>query len=174
MIGIWRTASLIAATVTMGLVTGALALYSHAIMPGLADTDDRTFIAAFQEIDRSIINPWFMAGGFVGALVFTAIAAALQLRRARAVLPWVIAALVLYLVAFLITTGVHVPANDELKAAGDPDQLADPAAVRARFDESRWTRWNHVRALASTAAFGCLAWALAQHGRTSRVGARST
>lgn len=165
-----RAASLLLATLTMGLVTGAFALYSHTIMPGLADTDDRTFVAAFQEIDRSIINPWFMAGGFVGALVFTAIAAALHLQGGRAVLPWIVAALVLYVVAVLITMGVNVPSNDEIKAAGDPDRIADLAAVRARFDEETWTRWNHVRAVVSTAAFVCLAWALVRHGRTTGKG----
>jgi len=25
-------------------------------------TDDRTFVGAFQSLDRSIINPWFMGG----------------------------------------------------------------------------------------------------------------
>ena len=74
-----RGISLVAATITMGLVTGAFALYAHTIMPGLKATDDRTFITAFQALDRAIINPWFMVGGFVGALVFTGVAAALHL-----------------------------------------------------------------------------------------------
>lgn len=73
-------------------------------------------------------------------------------------LPWAVAALVLYLATFVVTIGVHVPLNDGLKAAGDPDRIADLAAVRERFDEARWVRWNLARAVASTAAFGCLAW----------------
>lgn len=74
-----RGISLVAATITMGLVTGAFALYAHTIMPGLNATDDRAFVGAFQSIDGAIINPWFMAGGFVGALVFIGVAAALWL-----------------------------------------------------------------------------------------------
>jgi uncharacterized membrane protein len=35
--------------------------------------------------------------------------------------------------------------------------------VRERFDEATWARWNVVRALASTAALACLAWALAEY-----------
>ena len=66
-----RTVSLLAATISMGLVASVFALYAHTIMPGLAKTDDRTFVGAFQAIDRAIINPWFLAGGFVGALMFT-------------------------------------------------------------------------------------------------------
>jgi hypothetical protein len=36
-----RTLSLILATLTMGLVTGAFVVFWHTIMPGLATTDDR-------------------------------------------------------------------------------------------------------------------------------------
>ena len=43
-----RAVSLLAATLTMGLVAGVFALYSHTIMPGLKHTDDRTFVSAFQ------------------------------------------------------------------------------------------------------------------------------
>src|SRR6185369_11380478 len=48
-------ATLVAATITMGLMAGVFGLYAHTIMPGLARTDDRTFVEAFQSIDRTII-----------------------------------------------------------------------------------------------------------------------
>jgi uncharacterized membrane protein len=50
---------------------------------------------------------------------------------------------------------------------GDPDRIADLAAVRARFKEARWTSWNFVRMLTSTTAFGLLAWALILDGRST-------
>jgi uncharacterized membrane protein len=163
-----RALSLIAATMSMGLMAGVFGLYAHTVMPGLGRTDDRTFVGAFQAIDRAIINPWFLAGGFVGALVFTALAAVLHLPAdRRSVLPWIAVALVLYLAVFVITVGVNVPLNDAIKAAGDPDRIADLAMVRERFDEARWVRWNNVRTVASTAAFGCLAWALVLFGRAT-------
>jgi uncharacterized membrane protein len=157
--------SLLAATVSMGLVAGVFALYAHTIMPGLAKTDDRTFVGAFQAIDRAIINPWFLGGGFFGALVFTPVAAIAQLGREAQ--PWIVAALVLYLVAFVSTIAVNVPLNNGIKAAGDPDRIADLAAVRRRFNEARWTSWNLLRVVTSTAAFAVLAWALVLHGRSS-------
>lgn len=150
----------------MGLMAGVFGLYAHTVMPGLGKTDDRTFVGAFQAIDRAIINPWFLVGGFIGALVFTGLAAVLHLPVDwRTVLPWIAAALVLYLVVFVITIRVNVPLNDAIKAAGDPDRIADLAIVRERFDEATWVRWNVVRTAASTVAFGCLAWALVLHGR---------
>jgi uncharacterized membrane protein len=67
---------------------------------------------------------------------------------------------VLYLVVFVITVRVNVPLNDAIKAAGDPDEI-DVAAVRERFSESTWVRWNVVRTALTTAALGCLSIALA-------------
>ena len=67
---------------------------------------------------------------------------------------------------FVITLAINVPLNDEIKAAGEPGGIADLAAVRARFHEARWVGWNLFRAVASTVAFGCLAWALVLYGRS--------
>jgi uncharacterized membrane protein len=161
-----RVAALLAATLTTGLVAGVFDLYAHTIMRGLGGTDDRTFVGAFQAIDRAIVNPLFMLT-FLGALVFTGAAGLLQLRAGRPVLPFVAAAFALYLVTFAITMVVNVPLNDAIKAAGDPDRIADLAAVRAGFHEARWQAWNVVRAVLSTAAFGCLAWSLVLDGRTA-------
>jgi uncharacterized membrane protein len=162
-----RPAVLLAATLAMGLMAGVFGLYAHTIMRGLGKTDDRTFVGAFQATDRAIINPLFMLT-FLGALALTAVAALLYLRGdgGGSVAPWIIAALALYAVVFVITVTVHVPLNDELKAAGDPDRIADLAAAREAFHEDRWVAWNVVRAIATTVAFGCLLWALVVHGRT--------
>ena len=160
-----REVVLIAATLTTGLMAGVFGLYSNAIMPGLRRTDDRTFVAAFQSIDRAIINPVFMAT-FLGALVLTALTALLHFTgEARSLLPWIVAALVLYLVVFVLTIRVNVPRNNEIKAAGDVDRMTDVHGVRERFNEARWVRWNHLRAFASILAFGLLSWALIQSGQ---------
>jgi uncharacterized membrane protein len=161
-----REAVLIAATLTTGLMAGVFGIYSNAIMPGLRRTDDRTFVAAFQSIDRAIINPAFLAT-FIGALVLTALTALLHFTgEARPLLPWIVAALVLYLVVFVVTIRVNVPRNNEIKAAGDVDRMTDLHGVRERFDEAGWVRWNHLRAFASIVAFGLLSWALIQSGQT--------
>ncbi|HVT66791.1 MAG TPA: anthrone oxygenase family protein [Trebonia sp.] len=159
-----RAVTLLAATLTMGLSAGTFALYAHTIMPGLRTADNRTFVSAFQHLDRAIVNPWFMITAFLGALVFTAAAAFAA--HGTAAFGWVVAALVLYLVAVVITVGVEVPANDAMKAAGDVSHV-DAALVRQRFDESRWAAWNVVRVIATVPAFGLLAWALVLFGRAT-------
>lgn len=158
-----RVASLILATMTTGMMAGVFGIYANAVMPGLAKTDDRTFVGAFQALDRAIVNPLFIGGGFVGALLTTLLAGLLHLGEDA--LPWIAAAFVLYLVTVLVTGAVNVPKNDALKAAGDPDTI-DNAAARAAFDERRWRSANLVRVVLNTAAFGLLAYALVVTGRS--------
>lgn len=153
-----RTLSLVAATLTTGLMAGLFAAFSYAVMPGLAMTGDRAFVSAMQEINRAILNGWFMTS-FMGAVVFAIAAAVLCWRGDRRALPWVIAGLVLYLVMFVITSAVNVPLNDRLDAAGNPGSITDLKAVRAAF-EPQWVTWNLVRTVASVAAFCCFIGAL--------------
>lgn len=167
----WQVVTLLAATLTMGLTAGVFGDWGHTIMPGLGTTDDRTFVGAFQALDRAFYNPLSMLA-VMGTLAFTGVAAILYLRADnRSPLPWIAVAFGLYLAAFVITMAVHLPLNDALTAAGDPDRIADLAAVRAAFDETRWVAWHIVRTIATTAAFGCLAWALVLHGRATSDGA---
>ena len=156
-----RSATLVGATLTTGLSAGAFDVFAHAIMPGLKKADDRTFVAAFQNIDRAILNPRFLGVTFFGPLV--AITAAAIANRGEKHRAHVAAALVLYLAAVGISVRVNIPLNNAISAAGDPDRI-DLAAVRAQFDEKRWARWNNARVLTSTGAFALLAWALSANG----------
>jgi uncharacterized membrane protein len=147
---------LTAAIVTTGLAAGVFALYAHTLMPGLKNVDDRTFVAAWQATDRAIINPWFMTC-FFGALVLIGAAALLHLPDGtRGMVPWLAAAFVLYLIAVVMTMTIHLPLNDAIKAAGDPDTLPDLAKVRADFDEARWTFFNLIRTWLGIGAFALL------------------
>ena len=152
-----RTATLLAATVTTGVVAGLFYAFSICVMPGLRGTDDRTFVDVMQRVNVAILNGWF-ALCFGGALVCTGAAVVQSLSRRGEVWP-VAAALTLYVVVLAITFAVNVPLNNRLQAAGAPAGLSDPAAVRAAF-EDLWVRWNVVRAVVSTAAFACLCWSL--------------
>jgi uncharacterized membrane protein len=159
-----RGGSLLLAVLTTGLVTGVMLLYAHTIMPGLAKTDDKTFVGAFQAMDRAIINPLFLFT-FLGSFVLILLAALVSLRTP--LLWWLVVAAALYLAVLVITFSVNVPLNDALKAAGDPAHIADLKAARENFNEALWVRWNIVRSIASMGAFACLTWALVLFGRIS-------
>lgn len=164
----WQVATLLPATLAVGLTAGWFGDWAHTIMPGLGTTDDRTFVVAEQALERAVITGPAAMLVFMGALVLTGVAALLHRRGDdRSVRPWVAVAFGLCLAAFVITMAVHEPLNVVIRYAGDPDGISDLAAVRDAFDESRWVAWHLVRTVAITAAFGCLAWALVLHGRTS-------
>ncbi|WP_250563055.1 anthrone oxygenase family protein [Sphaerisporangium fuscum] len=160
----WATPVLWLAMVTMGLMAGLFYAFSVSVMPGLARTDDRTFVFAMQRINQVIENPVFF-GTFFGALVFTGAAAFVQYRMGlRDAMWWTVAALALYIVALAITMGVNVPLNNKLAAAGKVDHIHDLAAVRDAF-EGVWVTTNGVRALACTLALACLGRSLSLQGK---------
>jgi uncharacterized membrane protein len=156
-----RTASLVAATITLGLAAGLFFTYSNSVLPGLGRADDRTLVTGMQGINVAILNgPFFLV--FVGSFVFTAIALVVHLIAAAPGRWWILAAFILYTVTLGITQRFSIPLNVALDQAGDPEHNLDLAAVRERF-EKPWIKWNHVRTVTSVAAFGCLVGALLQH-----------
>jgi uncharacterized membrane protein len=172
-----RTVGLVlgAAAVTMGLAAGFIFAYSSSVMPGLADSGDRVFVEAMQDINEATENPVFFAAYFGAFLLTGAAAVLLRSRGGGPAFRWTIAALVLYGVALVVTMAINVPLNDDLADAGNPDQIGDLAAVRDDFEDS-WVAWNLVRTVLSTMALGALAWALVLFGRetsSSEEGARA-
>jgi uncharacterized membrane protein len=156
-----RTANWVvgAALVATGLMAGLFWTYANSVMLGLGKTDDRTFVLAMQRINEAIQNAAFLPV-FFGAFVLPAVAAVLHRRLGmRDAARWIVAGAVLYGLALAITFGINIPLNNELDQAGDPDKIANLAAVRDDF-EGPWVAWNVVRALLSTAALASLGRAL--------------
>lgn len=144
-----------AATVAMGLIAGVFYIFACDVMPSLARSDDRVFIEVMQNINDVIQNPVFFLS-FMGALVLTAVSAwqsrksppvvgVRRPRRVRAGLP--------------VHGRREHPAQQPPGGRRKPATIADPAAVRRRFEDT-WVAWNVVRALLSTLALACLTRAL--------------
>jgi uncharacterized membrane protein len=150
------------ATLATGLAAGLFYTFSVAVMRGLADTDDRTFVLAMRQINIKILNGLF-AFSFGGALLFTLVA--LALNTDGGTVWWITAAAVLYAAQLAVTFAINVPLNNALLAGSDPDRMTDPHAVRVAF-EAKWVRWNHVRTWLVSAAFVSLIGALAEYGRS--------
>ena len=147
---------LISATITTGLVAGLLYGFACAVLPGLRQVEDDTFVAAFRAINRRIINGWFVVT-FLGSPVLIAATGVAQF-VAGGRQPWLpmLAAAALTVLSLAITGGINVPLNNALDAA---DPVTGPSLARSSF-ETRWVRANIARSVASTAAFGCLIWAI--------------
>ncbi|MEU6700689.1 DUF1772 domain-containing protein [Pseudonocardia sp. NPDC046786] len=149
-----------------GLLAGVYLDWAHTVMPALRTTGDRTFVAAQHALDAAILTPLFLLL-FLGAPAATGAAAVLARSRPGRRLPaLVLVAFGLHLAAFLITVAVHEPLNLVVRGGGAPGQAADPAVLRAAFDEARWAGWHVVRTVLTVTAFGCLLRALVVAGRS--------
>jgi uncharacterized membrane protein len=156
-------------TLTMGLMAGFFYAFAILVMPALAKADDRSFVFAMQNINRGVETGGF-AFGFFGAFLFTGAATIVYHRMGRkAAARWILAALVLYVVALAITVGGNIPLNDKLEAFGDPEKIVDFTAARAAFNESSWNVLNAVRMVACSLGLLALGAALVQHGRDERA-----
>jgi uncharacterized membrane protein len=141
-----------------GLMAGVFCAFSAFVMRGLAALPPAQGVAAMNAINSSAMTPVFMVL-FLGVAVLCAVIAVVTF------VLWPDVGTVrlllgsgLYLFgAFGVTVVANVPRNEALRKLepGTPEAVTYwPAYVR------EWTRWNHVRALASAAAAVVYALAL--------------
>ncbi|MER5732688.1 anthrone oxygenase family protein [Streptomyces sp. NPDC002138] len=156
-----QSATLVAATVSTGLMAGLYFAFDISVMPGLGRGDDQTYVTAMRNINDAIDNGLFGLL-FLGAFLATGVAAAQQQRGGRPdAARWGWTAFGLYALSLVVTAAINIPLNTQLARAG-----ADFGAARSRFG-ARWTGGNIVRTVACTAALAALGRALTLHGRGS-------
>ena len=115
-----RSPVLLAAALTTGLQAGTYYTWASGVMPGLARTDDRTFVHAMQQMNIAIVNPVFLAT-FLGAPALALVAVASTSGSAR---PWVIAGAGLAVATVAITVRRQRPAQQRIgrRRPDRPDQ----------------------------------------------------
>lgn len=140
------------------LNAGLFFIFSVCIMQALGRLEADEGISAMQSINRTIINPAFMAA-FLGTALLSAVIVTIAILQwsapdAAPGLGWAMAGGIVYLLTSIgVTMAFNVPLNTTLDRA-DPDS-ADAAAFWTRYLDV-WTKWNHVRTvgtLISTALF---------------------
>ncbi|SCB57659.1 Uncharacterized membrane protein [Rhizobium aethiopicum] len=142
--------SLVAAAIGSGVVAGIFFAFSTFIMSAFSRIPAEQGIAAMNSINVTIVRSPFM-GLFVPTAVLCLLIAVLALidwRGGASAL--MLAGAALYLLASFASTIIfNVPMNDALAKVGGND----PDAVQLWTTYVRdWTRWNHVRTIASLLA----------------------
>lgn len=159
------TAVLGGALITTALLAGLYYGWAVSVMPGLARTDDVTFVESIQDMNEAIVNPAFMVA-FLGAPALSAVAYVQWRRRrpearSKRVGQFLLAALLLNLAGLAMTAGANMPLNDRIKAFGDPHGQPAAAVATARADfEGPWTRRHLLRTAFTVGALGCLSAAV--------------
>jgi uncharacterized membrane protein len=142
-----------------GLLAGLYFAFSAFVMTAFDRIGQTQGIAAMNAINVEIVKSLFMPF-FLGTTLTSSILAVM------AVLRWgepgttaMLAAGVLYVLGmFIVTMVFNVPLNDAL-AAVDPSST-EATSLWKRYLKD-WTLWNHVRTIASTAAFALFIAAIA-------------
>ncbi|MBU1192930.1 MAG: DUF1772 domain-containing protein [Gammaproteobacteria bacterium] len=126
------------------LIGGVFFAFSNFVMKALSRVSSSEGIAAMQEINIVVINPWFL-GAFVGTAILS-----LGMIGASLLLYWSHTAAMFYLSAglcyfmgtFLVTLFGNVPLNNRLAAISPGNPAAD---IEWEHYLDRWTKWNHLR-----------------------------
>ena len=150
---------LLIAAVLAGLQAGTYYTWASGVMPGLARTDDRTFVDATQQMSIAIVNPVFMLS-FLGAPLFACAAIIGAEPSAR---PWTIAGAALAVGTLVITAIGNVPLNNQIEAAAPstPSPTCPRCVIGSKADgwpstrrgpsrpSVRWPAWSGRRTVPS-------------------------
>src|SRR5262245_45599977 len=140
------------------LSAGVFLAFSSFVMPGLGRIRSERAVAAMQAINVKAVNPLFMAVLFGPALVLPALAVYALANLGESYAPYLLAAAPAYVLGSAgLTIGYHVPRNNALERL-DPgnSEAAETWSTYLR----EWTRWNHLRTVASLVAAALLIGAL--------------
>jgi uncharacterized membrane protein len=144
----------LASALGAGLVAGAFFAFSTFVMGALGRVPAPEGIRAMQQINITVINPWFMTALFGTAVLGLAVIVAALADWEGSYGPYLVAAGVLYIVGCIgVTMAFNVPRNDTL-ARLEPASAGAAEVWRRYLVE--WTAWNSVRTVASLAASGTL------------------
>lgn len=139
--------------IATGLVAGVFLTFSDFVMRSLHAASPTAGIEAMQEINRKVYRSIFMVLLLGMVPVSAAISAYAYVVIAGPASAWLTAGGLLYIVGvFLVTVFFNVPMNNKLDAMAFAD--AETETYWSRY-ASVWTRWNHVRSIASAGAAAC-------------------
>ena len=151
----WQLFSVVLAAAAAGINAGAFFAFSNFVMPALGRLHPADGASAMRAINRLAPNPLFVAAIVgAGAIPIPALVADWGDEPIR----WLAAGVAASVASFLVTMVFNVPRNDALDAASSADLESTWADYLLT-----WTRWNTVRAVASSVSVA--AFVLAARGR---------
>ena len=153
---------LIALIVCTGLSAGLCFTWSNAVTTGLGRLDNFGYLSAFQQMNRTILNPLFFLV-FFGPLILGVINMFVFKSATTTVVWLLILAVVIYFIGVLLVTVFgNVPLNEILDQTNlNTASLEDLKTLRNQF-EAKWNRLHLIRTVASIVSFILLLIALTE------------
>jgi len=157
--------SLFVSTFLTGLTTGLCFTWANAVTPGIGRLNDLGFLQAFQQMNRTIINPTFIVI-FMGPF-FVHLANVYLFRATSSPLFWIIIiAALLYIIGLVfVTLFGNVPLNELLDKVdlnqATPEELK---SLRDQF-ENKWNRLHLIRTITTSISFALLIVSIIIHSK---------
>jgi len=148
---IWATSWLLSATaLACALMGGIFFTFSSFVMPALGRIPADEAIRAMQRINVDVYH-WTFMGAFFGTPIACVLGAAYAITRTNGqVALYAAVGCVVYILGnFVVTAAGNVPLNNALAVINA--ETVDATREWARYTIP-WTRWNHVRTIASLVA----------------------
>ncbi len=143
-----------------GLTAGLCFTWTNAVTPGLGQLNDLGYLQAFQQMNRSIINPLFILV-FFGPLISQILTIYLKDGNNDKVFwVFVVAAALFILGVVFVTVFKNVPLNTILDRTDLSNSSAEELRILRETFEVPWKQWHLVRTICSIASFAILLFGL--------------
>ena len=141
---------LLFATLFTGLSAGLCFTWTNAVTPGIGKLSDLNYLLAFQQMNRSIINPLFLLV-FMGPTLLNGLAAYFHKASSAPIMWLLVAAALLYIIGVIIVTFIgNIPLNEILENTDLSNSNGTAIqSLRERF-ETKWNNFHLIRTISST------------------------
>ncbi|WP_046759117.1 anthrone oxygenase family protein [Kordia jejudonensis] len=144
---------LIIATVLTGLSAGLCFTWTNAITTGIGKLDNLGYLQAFQQMNRTIINPTFIVV-FFGPLLVQLISIFLWKGIPKTIMIHLITATLVYFFGLvLVTIFGNVPLNEILNNTNLATASTNDLQSLRNLFEVRWNQLHLIRTISSLIAF---------------------
>ncbi|MFC6463691.1 DUF1772 domain-containing protein [Marinilactibacillus sp. GCM10026970] len=130
-----------------GLIAGMFFAFSNFIMKAFSKVSHSNGLASMQEINKTVLNPWFFLF-FLGTALTSLVLVFLFFFTPLVTLWGLLGAAFYFFGCFMVTGTRNVPLNNELAKVDAQDKESE---VWRNYLKT-WTIWNHVRTLNSLVA----------------------
>lgn len=144
---------IITLVVLTGLSAGLCFTWSNSITPGIGRLNDLGYLASFQQMNRTILNPTFFIVFFGPFLLSLINLYVLRNASSSTIGVLVLATIIYFLGVLLVTIFGNVPLNEILdKTDLSSASSEDLKSLREKF-EVKWNRLHLIRTISSITSF---------------------
>ena len=148
-----QNASIIALTLLTGLSAGLCFTWTNTITTGIGNLDNYGYLSAFQQMNRSILNPTFFIVFFGPS--FLGVINLYVFKDEPNSLFWllILATVIYFLGVVIVTMFGNVPLNDILNKTDLITASSEDLKTLRNTFEVKWNRLHLIRAISSISSF---------------------